>query len=293
MPTSYGLHRTTTGRLASGIDDSDPDKGIKGRKIQQIQNFPKKIRDAFVADEGYAFVGADSAGIEWAIAIYLASKVNVPSGFHLEILDRFQRGEFDPHRYLASKVFNVPEEEVSGAMRNTAKPYTHGRTFLGSERGLAREAGHPEAVGLRVCNAHHEAFKLKQWQDYELDLVKRRRYVQTPLGWRRYFWEPKPKPQEILGTKVQATAADLCKWILASISFSYERWVSEGRWIVEPQGWEMLTSTHDSMLLHVPQEEVSEASSWLKATMEQPIPWLDNRSWRASVKVGQNWRQVS
>ena len=79
----------------------------------------------------------------------------------------------------------------------------------------------------------------------------------------------------------QATAADLCKFILRVLFEAM------------PAGWEMLTTTHDSFLLQVPEGEASEAASWLKEKMETPVPWLEGRSWRSSVKVGGDWRAVS
>jgi len=180
-------------------------------------------------------------------------------------------------------------------MRKEAKPYTHGRTYLGSHRILARNAGHKDAVGLRVCQAHENAFKVHPWQAEVIARAKRDHYVQTPLGWRRYFWDNQknspelaelfglwtPKPQEVIATLVSATAADLCKVVLSDI------------FVELPKGWEVLTSTHDSVLLMVPTVDVTNGSLWLKGKMEQPIPWLDNRGWRADVRSGRTWKDVS
>ena len=112
-------------------------------------------------------------------------------------------------------------------------------------------------------------------------MVSKRRYHQTPAGWRRYFWAP--KDTEILAEEGQATAADLCKFVLR---FIFEK-------LAEHEGWEILTTTHDSYLLHVPLADVERAKDWLRERMEVPVPWLDNRTWRCDVKSGPNWRAVS
>jgi len=276
--TSYTLHRSASGRLTSGVDSSEPDK-LRG-KVSQMQNVPGVVRDIVVAKPGYVLVAGDWAGIEWAISMWMAAKYD-KDRFHLDILDRFQEGTFDPHRYLASHANGVPESEVTDTMRKEAKPYTHGRTYLGSPRTLARNAGHPDSVGVRVCAAHEAAFRVNPWQQAVLAGCKKKHYIQTPLGWRRYFWSWDPKPTEVIATLVSGTAADLCKVVLGMVFAGL------------PKGWEVLTSTHDSIMLMVPEADMMEAKWWLKGMMEQEMPWLDGRSWRADVKVGKTWKDVS
>src|SRR6476619_2442244 len=92
--TSYTMHRSASGRLTSGVDSSEPDK-LRG-KVSQMQNVPKSVRDIVVAESGHVLVAADWAGIEWAIAMWMVGKV-YNDGYHTDMLDRFYRGELDPH----------------------------------------------------------------------------------------------------------------------------------------------------------------------------------------------------
>lgn len=265
------------------MDSSEPDK-LRGR-VTQLQNIPKSVRDIVVAESGCVLVQGDWSAIEWCLAMWFASKLDTDR-FHLDILDKFQVGEFDPHRYLASHAFNIPEPDVTDEQRRLCKAYTHGRTYMGSPRTLARNAGHSDSVGVKVCAAHEKAFRVMPWQQSVLAECKKKHYVQTPLGWRRYFWGWDPKPTEVIATKVSATAADLCKVVLRSIFKEL------------PFGWEVLTSTHDSVMLMVPERYVTGhlepvASMWLRNQMEQPSPWLDGRRWRCDVRTGKNWAEVS
>jgi len=226
--------------------------------------------------------------------MWMASKYD-KDRFHLDILDRFQAGEFDPHRYLASFVYELPEDQIDKLMRDTCKPYTHGRTYLGWEEELARKAGHPAKTAYKVCGVHEEAFRVHYWQQQVVAFVKKKHYVQTPLGWRRYFWGVQknrkdleklfglytPKPAEVIATLVSSTAADLCKVVLGMVFAEL------------PDGWEVLTSTHDSIMLMAPAQDAERGKAWLKAKMESPIPWMDGRTWRADVRVGTNWKEVS
>ena len=271
LSTTYSLHRTTTGRLASGLDDSDLDKGGRRTRKVNLQNWPKELRDVVRAPEGFAFIGADYSGIEWAIAMWMVSK-EYNDGYHLDMLDRFYRGEFDPHTFLA---------EIAGCERQVAKVFTHGYNYDGSPRSLARNAGLQDSVGITVCAAHDKAFRTRKWKDATVAKVKKAHKIQTPLGWRSYHWEWNPKPQEVLGRLVQGTAADLCKWVMGSI---FRGLGGHCR---------LVTSTHDSFLVQVPDAKVGLVSEWLKDQMQQPVPWLDGRRWRADVKVGKTWKDVS
>jgi DNA polymerase I-like protein with 3'-5' exonuclease and polymerase domains len=205
----------------------------------------------------------------------------VGDGYHHAMLDRYRSGEFDPHRYLASFAFGVPESEVTPEQRKKCKPYTHGRGYLGAPRTLARNAGHPDSVGVLVCEAHEKAFRLAKYHAAELARVKRQHYVQTPLGWRCYFWDYNPKPTEVIATKIQATAADLCKTTLGVIFDGL------------PEAWELINTSHDSFLLHVPKAAQTIAGVQLRTWLERPIDWLGGRSWRCDVKMGRDWREVS
>jgi DNA polymerase I-like protein with 3'-5' exonuclease and polymerase domains len=278
LKTQYSLHRSATGRLASGSDPTELEKRVSR---QQLQNVPKKIRDMVVAPPGQTLVGGDWAGVEWAIAIWYCW-MQTRDTYYDDMLKRFFRGEFDPHRYLASFAFGVPEAQITGQQRRVTKAYTHGRMFGGTPQGLSREAGHPIRVGFRVCNAHDRAFRPKPFQEAVLEQTKRRKYIQTPMGWRRWFWNWKPKPTEVLGSIIQATAADLCKVVLRECLSSSE--VASGEITI-------LTTTHDSIVVMSPDPE--RAAAWLKAKMEMPIPWLEGRKWRADIKIGKNWREVS
>lgn len=285
MPTQYSQHRAKSGRWASGTDSSDDEKK---HKVQQLQNVPERLRDMVEADPGMVMIGGDWSAIEWAIAMLKASQVpeiiyevrDIPTDFHLQLLARQQGGNFDPHTYLASVAFDCSEANVSKRQRKSCKPYTHGRTYLGGARTLARGAGHTVAHAEMVCDKHEVAFKLKYWQQRLINQTKKKHYVETDLGWRRYFWEMTPPPTEVLATEASGNAADMMKWVALEVFRTV------------PKEWEVLTATHDSFLLQVPEADGEKAKTWLKEKMEMPIEWLGGRTWKADVGVGGTWRDV-
>jgi DNA polymerase I-like protein with 3'-5' exonuclease and polymerase domains len=298
LQTEYHLHRATTGRMASGANPDDSDKKVKR---QQLQNVPEPLRAPVEADPGMVMVGGDWSNVEWAVVqvmailvpVHIKRKLGIPLDFHKKLLDRFLAGDLDAHRYLASIAFGLPEEEITKAQRKRCKPYTHGRNFYGAPATLARNAGHTAEVGKVVCKGHERAFAPHAWWEYTIDLVRRMGYIETAHGWRRFFFDMDPKPTEILGTQIQGSAADLCKYVLLDIFRSVDRG-NLGR----EQPWEVLTTTHDSILMQVPKEDEQGAKDWLTRKMEQPIPFLatpdypEGVCFPADVHSGPTWMDV-
>ena len=285
MRTEYHLHRAATGRLSSGTNGDDDDKK---EKKQQLQNVPEPLRRPVQADPGMAMVGGDWSNVEWAVLQVLAircpdwlkRKHKIPLDFHQKLLDRFLSRDLDAHRYLASFAERKPEAEITKDERKNCKSYTHGRNYKGGEATLAASAGHTIARAKEVMAAHAEAFKPMAWWEAAESFVAKHGYIESVYGWRRWFFEDDPKPTEILGTEVQSGAADLCKMILLDICQTC------------PREWEILTTTHDSILMQVPLADEEKAKAWLKAKMEQPVPFLDNVCFPADVGSGPTWMEV-
>lgn len=285
MRTEYHLHRAVSGRLSSGTNPDDDDKK---EKKQQLQNVPEPLRRPVEADPGYTLVGGDWSNVEWAVLQVLAIRVedwrkekhDIPFDFHEQLLTRFLRGDLDAHRYLASFAYGKAEEEITKEERKNCKSYTHGRNYFGSERALAAAAGHTLKRAKEVCGAHAEAFKPMAWWEKSKEFVRKHGYIETVYQWRRWFFEDDPKPTEIFGTEVQGGAADLCKYILLHIFREL------------PPEWEVLTTTHDSILMQVPVPHADEAVYWLREQMERPIPFLDNVQFPADVSAGRTWADV-
>jgi DNA polymerase I-like protein with 3'-5' exonuclease and polymerase domains len=299
MKTEYHLHRAATGRLSSGSNTDDDDKSAKK---QQLQNVPEPLRAPVEADPGHVLVGGDWSNVEWAVLqVYqtwvpnwVKDKYDIPHDFHQRLLDRFLSGDLDAHRYLASIAERKPEPEITKGERKNCKSYTHGRNYFGHERALAAAAGHTIQEAKRVCEAHEEAFKLRAFWEWYKEFVAKHGYVETPAEWRRWFFDDDPKPTEIFGTVVQAGAADLCKYVLIDVFESLPTLQTIRSW---DQGkpaapWEVLTTTHDSIVLMVPLPDEQLAVDWLKRKMEQPIPFLDNICFPADVGSGPTWKDV-
>lgn len=302
IPTKYNLHRTDSGRISSGADTADPEKsGGLSRKPVQVQNWPRALRDSVVADEGKVIIGADWSAIEWCVVMYLAG-LTVGDGYHHGLLDKFQRGEFDPHRFLASLAFECSEPDVTSEQRRTAKVFTFGCLFKGKPENLGAKHRINKLISQKVGKAHEQAFRLRDWQLETIERAVKQRYVDTVGGWRRWFFElpsrnskgeiMKPDPGEILAHRVQGTAADILKYVMTKALNDPQviRVWGEN----DPEAWiEVLTNLHDALYIIVPEEREAEGREWLSGYMSLPIPFLNKRSWRCELKSGRDWRSVS
>jgi DNA polymerase I-like protein with 3'-5' exonuclease and polymerase domains len=274
LGTTYMQHRTDSGRLSSGMD-KDETKGKK-QKQMQLQNVPRKIRDMYVAEPGYVLVGADFSAIEWVVMMWYASKLPNSGKFHQERLEWFAEGG-DPHRLLAASLYQKPEAAVRKSERQFVKPWTYG--YWTNAASVGARIGINMADSNRVGAAHERTFRMEEVRVWMVTQAKKRKHAQTALGFTRYMWEWNPKPEEVFAHFGSGTAADLCKLVLLDI-FRTSR-------------WEMLTTTHDSIVLHVPEGEADEAAKYLREKMTAPRRGLEGLPLRCEVKVGKNWREVS
>ncbi|MGD9390150.1 MAG: DNA polymerase I, partial [Thioalkalispiraceae bacterium] len=120
--TSYHQAVAATGRLSS----SDPN----------LQNIPirteegRRIRQAFIAPQGYKVVAADYSQVELRIMAHLSQDAG--------LLNAFKQGE-DVHRATAAEVFGVEPDKVSKEQRRKAKAINFGLIYGMSAFGLARQ----------------------------------------------------------------------------------------------------------------------------------------------------------
>lgn len=298
LQTHYHLHRTNTGRLSSGMDPTEGEKA--GGKVAQVHNIPKvkkpgdlPIRSMFRADPGKVLLNADWAAIQWALCMWHAGQLDVPAGYHMRLLRQHQAGELDPHAYLAAH-FGANHGDlgkVTPAQRQLAKIFTYGRMFKGELRVLAYEAKRSQKEAEEIGEAYEQAFRLGPWWEHVERQVLEQRYIEEPGGWRRYFFAPvrydksgqlrSPKMQEVLAALIQASEATVLKHCLGTMFEDCPRWL------------EILTTTHDSVLVQVPRGLEEAGSQWLHKHMEQPISWFDGQTWRSDVQVGDSWQDVS
>lgn len=266
--TLYGLHRTATGRIASGGEDDEK----AGEAATNAQNWPKELRDIVIPEDGNLLVMVDWSRVEWLLTLYFAGDQ--------EGWDRALAGE-DVHRRLAAALYGVKYEDVTDEQRTHAKRASHGLNYGMGPQNLADTMGVSFQEARRVLQVFKAAFPIvAKWREAVVEEATRQRYLETPFGWRRWFWSK--DPPEMVAFKPSATGACMLKARLPA-----------ARVAAHLVGGRLLTTTHDSVLGECWGEHAEAMGMGLKEVFEKPFVSLGGRSFPADVKIGKDWRAVS
>ena len=270
--TSYHQAVTATGRLSS----SDPN----------LQNIPirneegRRIRQAFIAREGYKIVAADYSQIELRIMAHLANDAGMQKAF--------AEGK-DIHRSTAAEIFGVSLEEVTNEQRRNAKAINFGLIYGMSEFGLSNQLGISRQEARTYMDAYFNRYPnvLQFMTDIKAKAAEQG-YVETLLGRRLYLPEIKSSngmrrkaaERVAINAPMQGTAADIIKVAMIGID----------KMIFGDENIKMIMQVHDELVFEVKAEMVEHYSQLIKAEMEKAIklhvPLI------ADVGVGDNWDEA-
>jgi DNA polymerase-1 len=250
--TDYMQTVAATGRLSS----NNPN----------LQNIPirtergRQIRKAFVArDEDYTIVSADYSQIELRIIAALSGEENM--------IKAFQNHE-DIHKSTASKVFNVPLEEVTREQRSHAKTVNFGIIYGVSAFGLSNQTSLSRSESAALIDAYYKTYpRLKSYIHEQVEFARENGYVQTILGRRRYLKDINSQNAIVRGgaernavnAPIQGSAADIIKIAMINI---HEKLISEN--------WKskMLLQVHDELVFDVHNSELEKIKPMIKHEME-------------------------
>lgn len=250
--TDYMQTVAATGRLSS----NNPN----------LQNIPirtergRQIRKAFVArDENYTLISADYSQIELRVIAALSGEENM--------IKAFQNNE-DIHKSTASKVFNVPLEEVTREQRSHAKTVNFGIIYGVSAFGLSNQTDLSRAESAALIEAYYKSYpSLKSYISEQVEFARDNGYVQTILGRRRYLKDINSQNAIVRGgaernavnAPIQGSAADIIKIAMINIhnKLKSENWKSK-----------MLLQVHDELVFDVHNDELEKIQPMIKHEME-------------------------
>ena len=249
--TNFQMTVTATGRLSS----TEPN----------LQNIPVRrklgaqIRKMFVASPGKVLVDADYSQIELRLLAHISGDKAMQ--------EAFLSGE-DFHTVTASKVFGVPLDEVTPALRSRAKAVNFGIVYGISAFSLAQDIG----VYPSEAKAYMEAYldKYHGVRDYMKSIVAKAKadgYVDTLFARRRYLPELKSSNFNVrsfgervaLNMPIQGTAADIIKIAMVNV---HRRLAKEG---LEAK---LILQVHDELIVECPDSEAERVKEILTHEME-------------------------
>ena len=273
--TTYNQTVTTTGRLSS----SNPN----------LQNIPtrteegNKIRNAFVPKdkENSLILSADYSQIELRLLAHITEDKHLSEAFNSGI---------DVHTLTASKVFEVPVEEVTKEMRYKAKAVNFGIIYGQSKYGLAKAIGISNKEAEEFINKYFATYpRVKAYMEGTVMEAEKKGFVETIFGRKRYLETELASSNAMIrefgkraaiNQPMQGTAADLMK--IAMIDFSKK---------LKENGLKskMIMQVHDELVVEVLKSELDIITSLVKEAMElnQPlsVPLV------VDVNVGESWKE--
>ncbi len=250
--TSFALAATSTGRLAS----SDPN----------LQNIPirteegRKIRRAFVAEEGNLLLSVDYSQIELRLAAEMA---DIPA-----LKEAFRKGE-DIHALTASQVFGVALAGMDPMIRRKAKAINFGIIYGISAFGLAQQLGIPQGEARDYIDAYFRRYPgIREYMERTKKLAREQGYVTTLFGRRchvRGILDKNPAKRNFMeraaiNAPLQGTAADIIKRAMIRIPEALDKHHLKAR---------MLLQVHDELLFEAPEAEIAETARVVRQVMEE------------------------
>ena len=270
--TSYHQAVTATGRLSS----SDPN----------LQNIPirneegRRIRQAFIAREGFTVVAADYSQIELRIMAHLSQDQG--------LINAFTQGK-DIHRSTAAEIFGVSLDEVTSEQRRNAKAINFGLIYGMSAFGLSRQLGIGRADAQSYMDLYFKRYPGVQTFMHDIrEKAKAQGYVETLFCRRLYLpdinssngMRRKAAERVAINAPMQGTAADIIKRAMIQLDQKLQN---------DPD-IAMIMQVHDELVFEVRSEKVAFYSELIKTQMESAadlvVPLI--------VEVGQgtNWDEA-
>jgi DNA polymerase-1 len=279
-----GFVNPATGRVHTSFNQTGAATGRLSSSEPNLQNIPVRtprgetIRRAFVAPPGHLLLTADYSQIELRLLAHLSGD---PA-----FVTAFERGG-DIHRQTAAVIFGVLETEVTPEMRARAKTINFGTIYGQGPFALSRQLGITQDEAKSFIRQYFERFTgVRAWLDATVEEARRRGYVETLFGRRRYIPELKDKNFNIrsLGERLatnsplQGSAADLIKIAMVRIHAA----LRAGRLATR-----MVLQVHDELVFEVPAAERAAAVDVVKREMEGVtklrVPLV------VSIGAGTNW----
>ena len=271
--TTFTQAMTNTGRLSS----VDPN----------LQNIPvrseegARIRECFTAPEGKVLVDADYSQIELRLLAAMSGD---------EVMtEAFLHGE-DIHRRTASKVFGVPEDEVTSEQRAAAKTVNFSIVYGVSDFGLSTDRGISFREAGDLIKSYGEQFpKITSYLDGLKKKGEENGFVTTLYGRKRILTELKSPNRNLrnfglraaMNTPVQGTAADIIKIAMNRVYKALKEQVPESKLIMQ---------VHDELIVECDKGKEELVSSILKKEMESAaelaVPLV------SEVGIGSNWLEA-
>ena len=271
--TSFNQTVATTGRLSS----SEPN----------LQNIPiktpegRRIRQAFIPEPGCVMLSADYSQIELRILAHVTGDE--------ELIKAYQHNE-DIHTKTAMRIFGLPADQITPAMRREAKTVNFSVIYGISAFSLAKDLNVPHAAAQRYIDGYFDFYKgVQRFVDETIKQTQKDGYVTTLLNRIRYISDINSNNANMrqfaervaVNTPIQGTAADMMK--LAMIAL-------HTRLLADYPDVRMILQVHDELVFEVPEAKADAVRDLVVEQMSSVLKL--NVPLNVEARYGKNWDEA-
>jgi len=267
--TDFNQTVTATGRLSS----SNPNL----QNIPIRTEFSRRIRQAFIPQEGWLLAAADYSQIELRILAHLSQEPTLVEGF--------RAGE-DVHTLTARLL--LEKQEVTSEERRLAKTINYGVIYgMGAQR-FARTAGVSLSEAKQFLQRFNERYAgIFAYMRSTEAFVEEHGYVETILGRRRYFpnlsrltgYRKQAQLRAAVNAPIQGSASDIIKVAMVRLQQKLQDFRSR-----------LLLQVHDELVFEVEPSEWQALQPLIQAEMEGSLPLSIPLT--VDIQVGHNWKEA-
>ncbi len=274
LHTTFNQTGTATGRLSS----SNPN----------LQNIPVKtdegikIRQGFVAKEGYTLLALDYSQIELRVLAEISKDENLLKAYNEDL---------DLHDLTARKIFEIEEgKEVSREQRTMAKIVNFSIIYGKTPFGLAKELSITQKDAKEYITRYFEEYpRVKELEEEIVKSAEENGFVRTLYGRKRVVDGITAKNRNIknqaermaVNTVIQGTAADILKKVMIEVF----------KTIKDEKDISLSLQVHDELIFEVKDSSIEKYSKLIKKVMEESIS-LEDVNLKANVSYGKNWAKA-
>jgi len=274
-----------TGKIHSSFNQTITSTGRISSTEPNLQNIPikmdigRQIRKVFVPTSAdYLLLDADYSQIELRVLAHISQDPDLIEAFH---------NELDIHAATASKVFNVPIDQVTPLQRSRAKAVNFGIIYGISDYGLSENLHITRKEAQRYIDEYFDKYKgVKAYMDRVVQEGRDKGYVTTLLNRRREIPEILSKnfnlrsfgERTAMNTPIQGTAADIIKIAMVQV---YQRLKEKNL------KSSLILQVHDELILEVHKDEVEQVKEMVQWEMEHAMA-LDVPL-KVEISIGENW----
>ncbi|MBQ9354550.1 MAG: DNA polymerase I, partial [Clostridia bacterium] len=275
------------GRIHTTFNQTEARTGRISSLEPNLQNIPvrteegKKLREFFIAKDGYTLVDADYSQIELRVLASIANDKNMINAFNSGV---------DIHTVTASEVFDIPIDMVLPIMRSRAKAVNFGIVYGIGAFSLGKDIGVSRAEADRYIKNYLATYK--GVDEYMTNVIKKAKedgFVTTFFGRRRYLPELSASNGALraFGERVarnapiQGTAADIIKLAMINVFNRLKKELPTAKLILQ---------VHDELIVECREEDKEKASMILVEEMENSVKLAVKLS--VDAHTGKNWLEA-